>query len=152
VLAGVLLVFAVLVFRYEAGTERVKETATGISPRLVAEQPTPASGSPVGELYRQQQSGVFVTVTGRVIRLLADDNVGDRHQRFIMELDSGQTLLVSHNIDLAPRIDKLELSDRVTLRGEYEWNDKGGVIHWTHHDPDNRHAGGWIEHEGRRYH
>lgn len=152
VLACILLVFAILVSRYEAGTDRAGKTAAGFSPRLVAEQAASVGDSRVGELYRQKQSGVFVTVTGRVVRLLADDNEGDRHQRFILELDSGQTLLISHNIDLAPRINNLEISDRVILRGEYEWNEKGGVIHWTHYDPDNRHAGGWIEHEGRRYH
>lgn len=152
VLACILLVFAILVSRYEAGTDRAGKTAAGFSPRLVAEQAASVGDSRVGELYRQKQSGVFVTVTGRVVRLLADDNEGDRHQRFILELDSGQTLLISHNIDLAPRINNLEISDRVILRGEYEWNEKGGVIHWTHYDPDNRHAGGWIEHEGRQYH
>lgn len=152
VLACILLVFAILVSRYEAGTDRAGKTAAGFSPRIVAEQAASVGDSRVGELYRQKQSGVFVTVTGRVVRLLADDNEGDRHQRFILELDSGQTLLISHNIDLAPRINNLEISDRVILRGEYEWNEKGGVIHWTHYDPDNRHAGGWIEHEGRRYH
>lgn len=152
VLACILLVFAILVSRYEAGTDRAGKTTAGFSPRIVAEQAASVGDSRVGELYRQKQSGVFVTVTGRVVRLLADDNEGDRHQRFILELDSGQTLLISHNIDLAPRINNLEISDRVILRGEYEWNEKGGVIHWTHHDPDNRYAGGWIEHEGRRYH
>lgn len=88
---------------------------------------------------------------GTVIRMLADDTNGSRHQRFIVRLESGHTLLVSHNIDLAPRVDALRTGDTVAFYGEYEWNPKGGVIHWTHHDPQRRHPAGWIRHGGRTY-
>jgi hypothetical protein len=75
--------------------------------------------------------------------VLSDDNQGSRHQRFILKLESGHTVLVAHNIDLADRV-PLTRGDVVTLRGRYEWNDRGGVIHWTHHDPEGRGPGGWI--------
>jgi hypothetical protein len=88
---------------------------------------------------------------GTVIKILADDRNGSRHQRFIVRLESGHTLLVSHNIDLAPRIDALHTGDTVAFYGEYEWNPKGGVIHWTHHDPQGRHPAGWIRHGGQTY-
>jgi len=91
-----------------------------------------------------------MTVAGRVTRQLPDDNEGSRHQRFILELAGGHSLLVSHNIDLAPRV-PLSDGDRLTIRGRYEWNERGGVIHWTHHDPQGRREGGWIEHGDRRY-
>jgi hypothetical protein len=107
-------------------------------------------GGEVEAAYSAQRSGQWVEVGGRVARLLADDDEGSRHQRFILELDSGHTLLVSHNIDLADRL-PLVRNDRVTLRGRYEWNDRGGVVHWTHHDPAGRLQGGWILHEGTRY-
>ena len=64
---------------------------------------------------------------------------------------AGQTVLISHNIDRAPRIDSLRVGDRVEFQGEYEWNPQGGVVHWTHHDPAGRHAGGWLKHEGKTY-
>ncbi|HKO41978.1 MAG TPA: DUF3465 domain-containing protein [Pyrinomonadaceae bacterium] len=68
-----------------------------------------------------------------------------------MELASGQTLLISHNIDLAPRVVGLLTGDAVSFYGEYDWNEKGGVIHWTHHDPRKRHPAGWIKHNDRVY-
>jgi len=88
---------------------------------------------------------------GTVTRLLADDTEGDRHQRFIVRLASGQTLLIAHNIDVARRIEALREGDVVAFRGVYEWNAEGGLVHWTHHDPDGSHAGGWLRHEGRTY-
>lgn len=117
----------------------------------------PASGEVVADAqqikaaFDNQQSDVQVAGTGEVTRMLSDDNEGSRHQRFIVTLPTGQTVLVSHNIDLAPRIDALQQGDQVSFYGEYEWNPQGGVVHWTHHDPAGRHPGGWIEHEGRRY-
>ncbi len=85
------------------------------------------------------------------MRILADDTEGGRHQRFIVRLASGQTLLVAHNIDVAPRVEDLREGDTVAFRGVYEWSDEGGTIHWTHRDPNGVHAPGWILHGGRTY-
>jgi hypothetical protein len=101
--------------------------------------------------FEQRTSNLQVEGRGVVKRILSDDNEGSRHQRFILELSSGQTLLISHNIDIAPRIPRLRTGDRVAFRGEYEWNPQGGVIHWTHHDPGGRHSGGWLKHKGKTY-
>lgn len=105
----------------------------------------------IAEAHARRQSDVQVRGEGVVSKLLADDSQGSRHQRFILTLDNGMTLLVAHNIDLAPRLDALRVGDRIRFNGEYEWNAKGGVLHWTHHDPAGRHEGGWLEHAGRRY-
>ncbi|QYJ87232.1 DUF3465 domain-containing protein [Shewanella mesophila] len=107
--------------------------------------------SVIARAFEQRQSGVMVQSQGRVTKLLADDNEGSRHQRFILRLSTGQTLLVAHNIDLAPRIDSLNVGDNVSFAGQYEWNQRGGVVHWTHHDPKGRHQGGWLRHNGRTY-
>jgi len=104
----------------------------------------------VEQAFAAQRSGQWLETSGRVTRVLRDDNEGARHQKFILELDDGHTVLVVHNIDLARRIPAREgLS--LTVRGRYEWNDRGGVIHWTHHDPDGREQGGWIEVADVRY-
>ncbi len=100
--------------------------------------------------FENQQSDLWVETEGNVKATLRDDNEGSRHQKFIVELDNGHTVLIAHNIDLAPRV-PLSKGDRVRFRGEYEWNNKGGVVHWTHHDPQGRHQGGWIDHGAERY-
>jgi hypothetical protein len=101
--------------------------------------------------FEQHESDIQVEGQGIVTRLLADDNEGSRHQRFIIELKTGQTILISHNIDLALRIDSLEAGDEVTFFGEYVWNSQGGTVHWTHLDPKGRHVAGWVKHKGRVY-
>lgn len=105
----------------------------------------------IASAYASKTSDVQVMGSGEVVRILADDNVGSRHQRFIVKLATTQTILISHNIDLAPRINSLNVGDRVEFYGEYEWNEKGGVVHWTHHDPNGRHADGWLKHNARKY-
>lgn len=137
------LVALVLVALSYAVLERSPETLPGTEPlqddtRLI-------------RLFEERRSGEMVEGAGTVQRLLADDNVGSRHQRFIIRLRTGHTLLVSHNIDLASRIADLNTGDRVAFRGQYEWNDRGGVLHWTHHDPGGRRQGGWLEHQGETY-
>jgi hypothetical protein len=117
-------------------------------------QRSPESLPANAELIRaisERRTSYQVQGSGTVTRVLSDDNDGSRHQRFILKLESGQTLLVAHNIDLAPRISRLDPGDTVSFFGEYEWNDRGGVIHWTHHDPGAQHVDGWIEHSGKRY-
>jgi hypothetical protein len=106
---------------------------------------------PVERAFRNEQSNTWRTVTGEVSRLLSDDDQGSRHQRLILELASGHTVLIAHNIDLANRINNIAVGDSVRVKGEYEWNLQGGVIHWTHKDPQGRRDGGWIEHQSRRY-
>lgn len=101
--------------------------------------------------YQEHKSGVQVTGDGIVIKVLPDDNKGSRHQRFLLRLESGQTLLIAHNIDLAPRISSLKKGDSVAFNGEFEWNEKGGVVHWTHHDPKGRHVDGWLKHKGQTF-
>jgi hypothetical protein len=101
--------------------------------------------------YEDRRSGLQIQGDGEVSRVLSDDDDRSRHQRFILRTGTGQTILVAHNIDLAPRVEGLDVGDRVEFRGEYDWNERGGVIHWTHGDPEGRHEGGWIRHEGRTY-
>lgn len=106
---------------------------------------------PLGRAFASGASNIQVEGEGTVVRVLPDDLNAPRHQRFVVQLSSGQTLLITHNIDIAPRIDRLAAGDSVRFNGEYVWNAKGGIIHWTHHDPLGRHAGGWLILNGKTY-
>lgn len=102
-----------------------------------------------GELFANKRDDVQVRGEAVVSRILEDDNEGDRHQRFILKLTSGQTLLVAHNIDIAPRLNGLAVGDRVGFFGEYYYNEKGGGIHWTHRAMGRRHVDGWLKWNGK---
>jgi hypothetical protein len=118
--------------------------------QFFAEQ-TASSDQLLKSAYENRQNNLQVEGSGVVIKILPDDTQGSRHQKFILRLSSGQTILISHNIDLAHRINSLHEGDRVEFFGEYEWNSKGGLVHWTHHDPDGLHKGGWLKHNGTTY-
>ncbi|MGB5511232.1 MAG: DUF3465 domain-containing protein [Woeseiaceae bacterium] len=98
----------------------------------------------------KRDTGTWVEVRGFVNRLLSDDDDGSRHQRFILDIGARRTLLVAHNIDLAERV-PLGMGDRVHVRGMYEWNDLGGLMHWTHHDPLGVEAGGYVRYRNNLY-
>ncbi len=103
------------------------------------------------QAFNNRQSNLQVTQQGEIIRVLSDDTKGSQHQRCIVKLSSGQTLLIAHNIDIAPRVPRMRTGEQLLFHGEYEWNEKGGVIHWTHHDPNGRHKDGWLEYQGKIY-
>jgi len=140
-LAGLLLVLYLV--RSRDPSSSADSPSSSQRPHPPATVPAPADfGSTVPDLFRAQRSNVEVETGGRVLRLLPDDRQGSSHQRFLLRV-GGTTVLVAHNLDLAPRI-SLAPGDSVELRGEYEWNSRGGVIHWTHPDPEGRHEAGWI--------
>ena len=124
---------------------------TRVSPNQSLVSSTSAADETNLSTYQAPQSGAQMGGEGVVVRVLADDNDGSRHQRFILRLASGQTLLIAHNIDIANRIEALSSGDRVEFYGQYESNPEGGVIHWTHHDPDGNHVAGWLKHNGIVY-
>ena len=102
--------------------------------------------------FTNHRSDLQVKGKGIVSRTLRDDDEGSRHQKFILKLDNGQSLLVAHNIDLAPRVNGIRSGDKIEFYGEYEWSEQGGVLHWTHDDPRGRHKNGWLKHNGKTYH
>ena len=110
----------------------------------------------INQLYQAKNPSVKRQVLGcgTVIKVLKDDNEGSRHQKFLVKIDNypNITVLIAHNIDLAPRIEGIQAKNPIRFYGEYIYNDKGGVVHWTHRDPASRHQDGWLEYKGQQYH
>jgi hypothetical protein len=135
----VLLLVLILSAFYERGTfDRYFDKGAG-------------STSTLDYVFRNQISDRQVEGAGIVERILADDTSGSRHQRIILRTGKNQTVLIAHNIDLAPRVEGIKRGERLAFFGEYEWNNKGGVVHWTHRDPSGRHIDGWLKYHGRIY-
>ena len=107
-------------------------------------------GNPVQRKYGEDDSGARIAGYGIVRRLLSDDNEGSQHQRFVLDMRNGQTILMAHNIDLAKRV-PVGIGDRIQFRGMYEWNDLGGLVHWTHLDPLEVEDGGYIKYRSKVY-
>lgn len=112
----------------------------------------PAGNAGVEQDYAQHRSHVEVTATGSVTRVLGDEaGPSGAHQRFIVRLDgAAQTVLIDNNVTIGKRA-PVAVGDPVTVHGEYVWNEQGGLVHFTHHDPEHTHDGGWIEVRGSRY-
>lgn len=132
------------------GCDDTTKQGRGSSSVAVSQQSL--ADSDVQALEAQQARAIKVEITccAPVVRLLPDDTRGLPHQKFILQLSNGTTVLVAHDTKMAPRV-PLQVGDRPILHGEYIWNPKGGLIHWTHHTDTPRHEGGWIMLNGQKY-
>jgi hypothetical protein len=121
------------------------------APAIVHHEAASDGAAALAEAQARHSSKVELEIAGIVTKVLPDDRQGLRHQRFIVRLANGQTLLVAHNIDEAPRVAGLQAGDRLRVHGEYIWNAKGGLLHWTHRDQRGHHPDGWIRRDGQTY-
>jgi hypothetical protein len=106
--------------------------------------------SQVIEAQEEHLNKVELTVRAKVKKILPTDTEGLPHERFLLELSNRTTVLVAHDLKMAPSV-PIQEGDMPIIRGEYIWNERGGVIHWTHHTDTPRHEGGWIFLNGTRY-
>ena len=72
------------------------------------------------------------------------------HEAFDAQTAAGGIEIVD-NVGIAPRI-PVQPGDRIHVRGEMV-HDPGRepIVHWTHHDPEGLHTGGFIQLRGRVY-
>lgn len=111
---------------------------------------TVGSDAPAINAQAQQLIKAEITFTAPVKKLLPPDTRGLPHQKFLLELSNGTTILVAHNTRMAPEV-PISAGSFVTIKGEYIWNPKGGLMHWTHHTDTPNHEGGYIDFNGKRY-
>ena len=153
-LAAIAVVLIAAVYQYLSGNLGGTEQQGGKrAPAQAQSSKLPDQSKAISRIRAAKDntnSKFWTTVQGEVIKNLKDDTKGSQHQKFLVRIANDITLLVAHNIDLAPRV-PVSKGDFVTMRGEYAWNNRGGVIHWTHHDPRGKKEGGWIEVDGKRY-
>ena len=102
--------------------------------------------------FANHRSQVEVTADGVVVRIFPDRSSSTgTHEQFIIRLTSSDiTVEIEHNISIGARV-PVHVGDRVSVHGEYIWNAQGGLIHFTHHDPQGTHENGYIIDNGTTY-
>jgi len=158
VIAAVVVILAIVVVYQFFGKTGVSSEPTPVpsSDISLSPQATPTPANDGSEIiktyftYKMDGAGPVEGI-GVVTRILDDDNDGEAHQRFILQLSNDMTLLIAHNIDVAPRLDGLKVGDTVQFYGYYYYNDEGGGIHWTHKSSDSSHVSGYLIWNGVKY-
>jgi len=113
------------------------------------------SNAVVYDAWRAGRSHIEVTASGSVARVLGQRQgpSGD-HEGFLVHLRGadghGLTVRVEDNVDITGPL-TLKDGDDVVVRGEYIYDPRGGLIHYTHHDPRGRHVPGYVRVNGRLY-
>jgi hypothetical protein len=114
------------------------------------EQPNNAQ---VCSLYASGSSGVEVIAQGTVLGVLGtNEGPSGEHEGFLLGLkqDCDLMLRVETNVDITGPV-PVQDGQVVTVKGQFEDDAEGGVIHWTHHDPSGRHVAGYVEIAGKLY-
>lgn len=115
-----------------------------------AEQPDNAR---ICSLYASGSSGAEVIGQGTVLAVLGTRaGPSGEHEGFLLKLTRHCDLMlrIETNVDITGPV-PLHTGESVTVKGQYEDDPTGGVIHWTHHDPAGRHVAGYIVADGKVY-
>ena len=105
----------------------------------------------ITEAFSAHRNLPQVQGSGIVVKVLKDDTKGLKHQKFLLKVSDNITILIAHNLDLAPRVEDIHEGDVIAFKGEYIYTPKGGTVHWTHKDPRGNHQAGWLKHNGKTY-
>ncbi len=114
-----------------------------------------AANAQIYDAWRGGRSGIEVQASGSVARVLGErTGPSGPHEGFLLHLTGsgghGLTVRVESNLDIMGSVPVRD-GEAATVRGEYDYDPRGGVIHWTHRDPRGRHPDGFVEIDGHRY-
>jgi Protein of unknown function (DUF3465) len=116
--------------------------------------PPPADNAAALREIASRDSGAELVVEGPVVSVLPSSaGPSGVHEHFVLGVSSGNAtvqLFVADNVSVGSAA-PLHVGDRVTVKGELDFNDFGPVLHWTHRDPSMRHQPGFVEVGGRIY-
>ncbi len=101
----------------------------------------------VCDAFNARRSHVEVVAAGTIYRILGTrEGRSGSHEGFLIRLDSGckASIKVETNVSLTGPV-PLAGGEAVEVKGEYEYNPLGGVIHWTHHALGGHHEGGYVK-------
>ncbi|HUN28938.1 MAG TPA: DUF3465 domain-containing protein [Alphaproteobacteria bacterium] len=104
-------------------------------------------------LYAGGASDAEVIAQGTVVAMLGTTNgPSGNHEGFLLKLSQQCDLLlrVETNVDITGPV-PLRAGETVTVKGQFEDDPTGGVIHWTHHDPSGHHVAGYVLVDGKYY-
>lgn len=98
-------------------------------------------------------SHVEVTASGTVVRVLGvARGRSDAHEGFLMRVECAQPVIVRVEANTSfTGTFALQRGTNASVKGEYETDPRGGVIHWTHRDPRGRHPDGYVRVGGATY-
>ena len=113
------------------------------------------SNAAVYDAWVARRSGAEVTASGSVAKVLGTrSGPSGRHEGFLVHLRGaaghGLTVRVEDNVDITGPI-PLAPGDDVEVRGEYVYDEDGGLIHFTHHESHGSHPGGYVRVGDRVY-
>ncbi|MBV8637898.1 MAG: DUF3465 domain-containing protein [Candidatus Eremiobacteraeota bacterium] len=107
----------------------------------------PPNNGRICAAYATQGSHGEVVASGVVRHVLGTRRgPSGEHEGFLLQLDGDCDLLlrVETNVDLTGPV-PLHDGERVIVKGEYEFDPMGGVVHWTHRDPRGHHPDGYVK-------
>jgi hypothetical protein len=133
-----LLVLAPLLFALQLGTVSAQAMIS------------PGQAEVVQAQQNHQEVNFLEVKNAHVTQVLPDDLIGSKHQKWIVQLEDGSSLLCVYNSDMGDRI-PVQVGQTMSLGGQYIWDRGGGLIHWLHADPQHRRPDGYVLLNGTTY-
>jgi hypothetical protein len=116
-------------------------------------QPEQPDNASICNDYGSQATNQEVIAHGRVGEILGTrPGRSGSHEGFLLKLDGDcdLTLKVETNVSITGPV-PIHRGEIVIVKGEYVYDPLGGILHWTHHDPEGRHVAGYVVSDGKTY-